>query len=169
MNRREVIGAMSVTAAAAALPWGARAEAEISPEAASLYDRTLVFDANLSPPMQENFPYPNASLDMVRGSGITAVKTSLGGIDASFEDVVGEIAIFQQAFEAYPDVFLQVRQHSDFARAKREKRMGVILSFESVSMLEDKIDRIALFRGARRARDAAQLQQGVALRHWRAG
>jgi membrane dipeptidase len=120
---------------------------EISPDAAQLYDRALVFDANLSPPMQETFPYPKASLDMVRACGITAVKTSVGGIDATFEEAAEEIAVFQQAFETYPDIFLQVREHSDFADAKRTKRMGVVLSFESVSMLEDKVDRIALFRG----------------------
>ena len=147
MNRRDVIAAMGAAATAAAMPLGARADNAVSPEAARLYDRALVFDANLGPPMQETFPYPKASLDMVRASGITAVKTSLGGIDATFEEAVGEIAIFQQAFEAYPDVFLQVRHHSDFADAKRTKRMGVILSFESVSMLEDKVERIGLFRG----------------------
>jgi len=147
VNRRDVIGALSATAASAAMPWSARADGAVSPEAAQLYDRAFVFDANLGPPIQEKFPYPKASLDLVRQSGVTAVKTSLGGIDASFEDAVGEIAVFQHAFEAYPDVFLQVRKHSDFADAKREKRMGVILSFESVSMLEDKVDRIELFRG----------------------
>jgi membrane dipeptidase len=131
----------------AAMPRGAWAGGAASPEAAQLYDRALVFDANLSPPMQQNFPYPKASLDMVRQSGITAVKTSLGGIDASFEDAVAEIGVFQRAFEAYPDVFLQVRKLADFADAKRERRMGVLLSFESVSMLEDKVDRIELFRG----------------------
>ena len=147
MNRRDVIGAMGAAAAAAAMSWSARADSAVSPEAARLYDRALVFDANLNPPLQEDFPFPKAMLDMVRQSGVTAVKTSLGGFDENFVDTVDEIAAFQRIFEEYPDVFLQVRKHSDFADAKREKRMGIVLSFEAVTMLEDKVERIELFRG----------------------
>ena len=145
MNRREMLGAMSATAAAMA--WSVRADGAVSPDAARLYDRAFVFDANLSPPLQENFPFPQAMLDMVRQSGVNAVKTSLGGFDENFEDTVAEIAAFQRIFEYYPDIFLQVRKHSDFADAKRQKRMGVILSFEAVTMLDGKVERIELFRG----------------------
>jgi membrane dipeptidase len=84
---------------------------------------------------------------MMRMSGITAMKTTLGGIDESFEDAVGEIAFVQRMIETYPDVYMQIRTHPDFARAKKEKRTGILLSFEAVSMLDGKIDRIELFRG----------------------
>jgi len=147
VNRRDVIAAMGATAAYSAMSWSARAQGAVSSEAAQLYDRSLVFDANLNPPLQDKFPFPKAMLDMVRQSGVNAAKTSLGGIDESFEDTTAEIAFLQRVFEEYPDVFLQVRRHSDFADAKRQKRMGVILSFEAVAMLEDKVDRIELFRG----------------------
>jgi membrane dipeptidase len=133
-------------AAAALSAVSARAQAPVSAEAAGLYDRALVFDANLSPPLQDKFPFPKAMLDMVRQSGVTACKTSLAGIDQNFEDTVAECGAFQRIFEEYPDVFLQVRRHADFEDAKRSKRMGMILSFESVAMLEDKVERIELFR-----------------------
>ena len=147
MNRRDVLAALTASTAVAASGRGAFADLPLRADTASLYDGAIVFDANLSPPFQEKLPLPKASLDLVRQSGVTAVKTSIGGFDNSFEDTLAEIAIVQQTFETHPDVFLQVRRHSDFAEAKHSKRMGVILSFEAVSMLEQKIDRIALFRG----------------------
>jgi membrane dipeptidase len=151
MNRRDTLAALGSVAGLAVLGGSARAAdgaspVNVSPKAARLYENALVFDANLSPPLQDKFPFPQSMLDMVRQSGVTAVKTSLGGFDNSFEDTVGEIAFFQRVFEEYPDVFMQVRRHRDFAEAKRTKRMGVVLSFEAVSPLEEKIDRIELFR-----------------------
>jgi membrane dipeptidase len=151
MNRRTLLGTMGALAATAPLARAAQTQppsdpVNVSAQAEALYRNALVFDANLNPPVQDTFPFPPAMLDMVRRSGVTACKTSLGGIDESFEDTVAEIAFFQRIFEEYPNVFLQVRRHSDFARARREGRMGVLLSFEAVSMLEDKVDRIELFR-----------------------
>lgn len=145
MNRRDFLGAVS--AAAAATATRAAAEPQISPEASALYARAIVFDANAIPPVQDKFPYPKSMLDMARNSGVTAMKTTLGGIDEKFEDTVGEIAFMQSLVEEYPDVYMQIRVAPDFERAKREKRMGILLSFEAATMLEDKLDRIELFRG----------------------
>lgn len=151
MNRRDTLAALGSVAGLALLGGSARAAdgvspVSVSPAAAALYEKALVFDANLNPPLQDTFPFPQAMIDMIRQSGVTAVKTSLGGFDNNFEDTVGAIAFFQRMFEQYPDVFLQVRRHRDFEEAKRTNRMGVLLSFEAVSMLEDKVDRIELFR-----------------------
>ena len=59
---------------------------------------------------------------------------------------LSDIATVQQVFELHPDVFMQVRRVDDFAIAKRDKRLGIILSFEGVGMLEGKVERIELFR-----------------------
>lgn len=83
---------------------------------------------------------------MVRASGVNAVKWSLGGINGDFARTVGEISAVQRLVEVHPDYFLQVRVADDLARAKREGKMGLILSFESVEMLEGKLDHIELFR-----------------------
>ncbi len=85
-------------------------------------------------------------LNLTRSSGVTAVKTSIGGINSNFPDTVEEIAWYLRAIEAHPDVFMQVRVASDFARAKREGKLGILLSFESADMFEGKVERIALFR-----------------------
>jgi len=142
-----MLAAMAAAATAGAVSLAARARDAVSPEAARLYARALVFDANLIPPVQDTFPFPPAMLDLARRSGVTAMKTTLGGIDEKFEDAVDEIAFMQRMIEKYPDVYLQVRKASDFDQAKRDRRVGILLSFEAATMLEDKLERIELFRG----------------------
>ncbi|HTT99041.1 MAG TPA: membrane dipeptidase [Rhizomicrobium sp.] len=147
MNRRDLLlsgGAFVAVAQANALA----ADGDgVSRQAHELYERAIVFDANLSPPVYGDLPLKPEDLAMMKSSGVTAMKTSLGGTDANFEDTIAEIAYFQRVVEYYPDVFLQIRQASDFARAKRENKTGIILSFESADMFEGKIERIELFRG----------------------
>jgi membrane dipeptidase len=48
--------------------------------------------------------------------------------------------------EKQPEAFLKVQSVADFDRAKREGKLGVIYSFESAAMLEDKVERIEHFR-----------------------
>jgi membrane dipeptidase len=147
MNRRDVLVSTAALALSAAAPLRAEdSDSGVSAKARALYDNAIVFDANCGPPLQDKFPFPKAMLDVVRGSGVTAVKTSLAGTDANFEDTIAEIAFYQRVFEQYPDVFLQVRQAPDFARAKREGKLGILFSFESADMFEGKIERIELFR-----------------------
>jgi membrane dipeptidase len=147
VNRRDVLLSTAALALSAATPSRAEdSDAGVSAEARALYDKAIVFDANCGPPLQEKFPFPKEMLDVVQGSGVTAVKTSLAGTDSNFEDTLSEIAFFQRVIEQYPDVFLQVREASDFARAKREKKFGILFSFESADMFEGKVERIELFR-----------------------
>jgi membrane dipeptidase len=120
--------------------------APVSPEAAALYERAIVFDANSGPPGQEEFPWPKAMLDQSRNSGVTAVKLSNGGLNSNFEDTIAELAFMQRVMDEHPGVFMQIRVASDFARAKREKKLGILASFESVEMFEGKVERIGLFR-----------------------
>ncbi len=146
MNRRDLLASAGALAASAALPALAADGDDVSPKARALYRRAMIFDANCGPPLQDKLPFPKAMLDIVRSSGVTAVKTSLAGTDANFSDTVEEIAFFQRIIEEYPDVFLQVREASDFARAKRENKFGILFSFESADMFEGKVERISLFR-----------------------
>jgi len=150
MDRRQTLqtaGAFAVVAAAR-LPAFAQGEdsLNVAPPAHELYERALVFDANMGPRIEPQFPQPKEILDAVRNCGVTAVKTSLGGTDSSFADTVEEIAFAQRVIEAHPDVFMQVREYADFTTCKREHRFGIIFSFESVEMLEGKPEHISLFR-----------------------
>ena len=146
MNRRDLLVSTGALLLAAPGTLLAADGDGVSAKARALYRRAMVFDANLGPPLQDKFPFPNEMLDMVRSSGVTAVKTSLAGFDAKFEDTIAEIAFFQRVIEEYPRVFLQVREASDFVRAKHGKKLGILFSFESADMFEGKVERIALFR-----------------------
>jgi membrane dipeptidase len=84
---------------------------------------------------------------LIRESGVTAIKATLGGATGNFEMAVEDIASAAQLMEKRSDLFLQVRTPADLDRARKEQKLGVIYSFESANMLEDKVDRIEMFRG----------------------
>jgi membrane dipeptidase len=147
MNRRDFALGVGTAALFAGVAGTANAQDQISSAARSVWRRSIVVDANLFPPVgADTFPQPQASLESARASGVSAIKASLGGFGGSFEDTLGEIAFCQRLIEAHPDVYMQIRTAADFAIAKRTRRLGIIFSFESVVCLEDKLDRIDLFR-----------------------
>ncbi len=155
MNRREFSQRLAGAAAAATLSPLAGAEAppahaapaaaNVSAPARALYHSALILDCNSSPP-EGRLPLPQADLDMVRGSGIDVVKYSIGGINDDFPTTVATIAHVQRLIEMYPAYFTQARVAGDFARAKAEGKLGIILSFESVEMLQGRIESLELFR-----------------------
>jgi membrane dipeptidase len=152
MNRRQftlTAGSVLGLAAAGAPVLAAQTESPAPTPAAAardLYRRALVLDCNLAPDLDDSFPIPKATLDIFRNSGVTVMKATIGGFDDNLESTLRDIAVYQQAIEVHPDVFMQVRTPADFAIAKRDKKLGIILSFEGVGMLEGKLERIELFR-----------------------
>ena len=123
-------------------------ELKVPAEAARLYQASFVLDCNTlasigTVPAAEREEFIKA----VRDSGVTAVKSTLGGATGTFEEAVADIAAADQLIEDRPDVFLKVRTIAELKRCKPEKRMGVIYSFEAASPLGDQLDRITLFRG----------------------
>src|SRR5205085_3038847 len=89
---------------------------------------------------------PDEIMKMIRDSGVMAVKATLGGAMGDFAGTVADVAKADQLIEKRPEFFLKVRTVADLDRARTEKKLGVIYSFESAAMLEDKIERIELFR-----------------------
>ncbi len=153
MNRREFSLIMAGATAAASTPSPLLAQrpasnmAAVSDQTAKLYRRVLVLDCNSGPPWEDGrLPLPQTDLDMVRNSGIDVVKWSIGGINADFAETVKEIAYIHQMIEIHPAYFTQVRVPTDMRRAKTEGKLGIIFSFESVDMLDGKLERIELFR-----------------------
>jgi membrane dipeptidase len=153
MDRREFSKAMGVAGLSGILPMATYAadpaeDNVVSDEARHLYQRALILDCNLTPTGDDELKLPmsQVALDRVRDSGVVVIKWSLGGIDSGFADTLAEIASVERLLEIHPAYFTQVRLPEDLARAKREGRLGVILSFESVEMLEGRLDRLELFR-----------------------
>jgi membrane dipeptidase len=153
MNRREFAqlfaGAAAVRAVREAVSAAAPASdkpSAVSDAARRLYASALVLDCNSAPPPAEHLPLPQADLDLVRASGIDVIKLSLGGINSDFPHTVTSIAQVQQLIERHPDYFTAVRNAADMARAKRERKLGIILSFESVEMLGSQLTAFEVFR-----------------------
>ncbi len=153
MDRREFSCLMAGAAVSALVPESRMSQqppatvSGVSVSAAALYRRALVFDCNCLPPYEDGrLPLPQADLDLVRDSGISVIKSTVGGINADFTEAVRQIAYTQRMIELQPDYFMQVRVSADFERARRERKLGIILSFETVDMLEGKLDRFELFR-----------------------
>ena len=123
-------------------------EQKVSAEATKLYQTSYVLDCNTlasigAVPAKEREDLVKA----VRESGVTAIKSTLGGATGTFEEAVADIAAADQLIEDRPDAFVKVRTVAELKHCKDEKRMGVIYSFEAASPLGDKLDRITLFRG----------------------
>ena len=154
MNRRQFAGFVGGAALLGALrPAASPAAAaagdviEVSEAAHSLYTRALILDCNSSPPLPERLPMSQSDLDLVRGSGIDVIKLSLGGIKDDFVHTVAEIGQVQQLIEVHPDYFTQVRTAAGMARAQREHKLGIILSFESAEMFGGQLSSLEVFRG----------------------
>ncbi|HEX6614352.1 MAG TPA: membrane dipeptidase [Rhodanobacteraceae bacterium] len=113
--------------------------------ASELYRNAFVLDCNTLASIGSEFDDP-AAFQALRDSGVSALKSTLGGANGTFEEAVADIAAAQKLIEQHPDLFIQVKAHADLERAKPENKVAVIFSFEAASMLEDKLERIDLFR-----------------------
>jgi membrane dipeptidase len=133
---------------AATVPGAAAAKAEAASSAARLYDAAFVFDANTlaSIGMLQSGPDAANDLRAIRDSGLTALKSTMGGNAGTFEETVADIAAAQSLVERHPELFLKVARPTDLDRARPEGRIALVLSFEAASMLEGKLERIDLFR-----------------------
>jgi membrane dipeptidase len=151
MTRREFTrsfgGAAAVVALTPMLGWAD--ESKVSADAAKLYRDSFILDGNALAGIGGLLGRPNFDdiAKLIRESGVTVLKATLGGATGNFEMAVADIAAAQQLMEKRADLFLNVRTPADFDRARKEQKLGVIYSFESANMLEDKIDRIEMFRG----------------------
>jgi membrane dipeptidase len=146
MDRRDFVIGAGALAAISAASASAQSDA-ISNRARSLYRRATVLDCNLGPYIPSlDFPLPQDAIAIARNTGVSAIKTSMGGFNAPFEETLAEVSLYLRLIEAHPESFMQIRRASDFAVAKRERKLGIIFSFESAACLEENIDRIDLFR-----------------------
>jgi membrane dipeptidase len=134
-------------ASAVAAPSSGASIPAVSPAAATLYSDAFVLDANTLASVGFTLGMDaTKDLQAIRDSGLTAFKSTLGGAGADFEQTVADIAAVQALIDKHPDLFIKVVRAQDLDRAKPEQKIAIIQSFESVAMLDGKIDRIALFR-----------------------
>jgi membrane dipeptidase len=152
MTRREFtrsLGSAAVVVALSPMLGEAAEENKVSADAAKLYRDSFILDGNALASIGYLLGRPNQDevTKLIRESGVTALKATLGGAIGNFEATVEDITAAEQLMEKRADLFLRVRTAADLERARKEQKLGVIYSFESAAMLEDKIDRIEIFRG----------------------
>jgi membrane dipeptidase len=118
-----------------------------SSTAAALYGKAFVLDANtLSSVGQTPQAEQQDLLKAIRSSGVTVVKCTLGGANGTYEETLADLGALEQLVEVWPDDLMTIRTAADMNLAKQNRKLGFIYSFEAVSMLEGKLDRIELFR-----------------------
>jgi membrane dipeptidase len=143
ITRREFATALTaVPLAAAVAPAGTRQDAS-----GNLYERSIVIDA-LANPGSMNVSWPprgplsQKQRDAIAASGITAINVT---VSADFEGSVGNIALWQGEADRYPSLLAIVRRHTDIAKAKKDKTLGLILGFQNTDMLERDLSRLDMF------------------------
>jgi membrane dipeptidase len=151
ISRREFTqslgGAVALAVLRPRLLWAAD-PARVSATAGAVYRSAYVLDCNTLSSIGQVFSGDGLEqmVKALRESGVSAVKSTLGGANGSFEQTLTDIAAAERLLESRPDLFLKVRAAADFASAQRQRKLGVIYSFEAASPLADKVERIELFR-----------------------
>ena len=113
--------------------------------------RRYVINANMVIPGDSDLPFDATRKGDIRRTGLTAIKQSIGGSQGTYEQIHEILDIYETVFSANADVFMPVRRSSELQLAYDEKRVGIIHSFETATMLQGKVERIAEFakRGVR--------------------
>ncbi len=145
ITRRSLINAGLGRASLAAIPaWATRAPGNDA--ARRLIARSIVIDGNLAVPLDPSGPLDHATAAQVRASGLTAAKLTLGGSgNESMAGTLASIAETDRGITANRDLFMKIASAKDFLTAKRDRRLGIIYSFEAGEMLEGRVENIDRF------------------------
>src|SRR5262245_60626901 len=125
ITRREFAKSLGGVAVVAAVGPVLADEPQVPSAAAKLYRKAFVLDCNTIASIGQQVDSP-ATMKIVRESGISALKSTLGGANGSFEDAVADIAAAERLIDTAPELFLKVRTAADFDRARDEHKVAVI-------------------------------------------
>lgn len=144
-SRRHFLAVGAALLAAPLLPGFAFAAPTNAQKAAKLYRKAIVIDGNLVPPLDSEGPLPPADAALVKGSGLTAIKATLGGSKSTYAQAEEMITGYDAGIVKSADLYRRIDTIADIHAAKREGKVGVIFSFESADMFEGKVDNIDHF------------------------
>jgi membrane dipeptidase len=82
--------------------------------------------------------------DMQRG-GVTAANCT-SAVWEGFRDAMDNIAEWKGWFDAYDDILVQVHTTADIERAKRDGKVGIVLGWQNITPIEDRIDFLPVFK-----------------------
>lgn len=144
-NRRAFLAASAAAGLSPGIVHAAQAGSTTDDAIARLYRNAMVIDGNLVGPFDDAAPLDRATANEVLSSGLTAFKMTIGGSTASFEAVNTDIKAFDKAIALSPDVYMKITTGADLPAAKRNRRVGVIYSFEDAGMLDGKPENVDHF------------------------
>lgn len=146
MNRRQLL---ALSAAAVAAPaFAAPTLASRDPLAGVTVINALggLNDPNLPEPPRAAVT-PRILAD-ARASGTTAVNVTIGyvaGPMEPFQHSVAEVAQWDRLIREHPADLIKVLSVADIARARAEKKIGVILGFQNAAMMGEDATRVDIF------------------------
>lgn len=82
--------------------------------------------------------------ERMQGAGVTAANCTIC-IWENFQETLANVARFNGFFRDHTDLIRPVTGVDDIRAAKREGRTGVILGWQNISGIEDRIERLELF------------------------
>jgi membrane dipeptidase len=103
-------------------------------------------------PGREDGSFDALDLGDARETGLSAVVLTLAPrgfprfTNEAFEHIQQEVTYWDNQLKAHPDTFTLITSGADFARAKRERKAGVIYGFQDSSPIGEDLDRIDMFR-----------------------
>lgn len=144
-TRRRLLGTAGL-ASVASTPWlGGVGAQSFAARARDIHRKAVVINGNLVPGFDEAPPLDSDFRALIQGSGITAIKATLGGPGRNFAETMDELAAYERGIEVAAEIYRRIGSVEEIREAKRAKKMGIIYSFESVEMLEGSLERIAFF------------------------
>jgi membrane dipeptidase len=94
--------------------------------------------------LSEPGAFTQEDFDQYRRSGITVI--SLGRGSGLYDNALKYVAEFNGFVAAYPDWLLRIGRADDFARAKRDGKLGILISFQDSQHFRT-LDDVDLFYG----------------------
>jgi membrane dipeptidase len=144
VDRRTMMAGMA--AMLAATPSLARNRAG----AAGWYDRAIVIDAlgGIGDPYgpDDQIRYGDRGWTETVETGVTVVRDTVmpvGNVADPWSDYQKDLAVKRNILAANPERLLLVRSAADILKAKRERRLGVLLGTQDTSMVGSELDRLA--------------------------
>lgn len=125
--------AIALTAAAIAAPTAVAAQS--ANRLARLYDNALVIDA-----LSFAHKWDDDEWAAVQQSGYSGIVTSLNRRD--LQTAIDELLDWQKRVEEFPERYLIALNAKDFTRAKREKKLAVMMNFQNSTMLDGDVDNV---------------------------
>lgn len=153
IDRRTFIGAAGLAAlAAASNPVFAAAAA---PPRWKPYRDTLAIDALGGTELfyiKADDPGVPQAVQALRECGLSGIMASVAPqgrfwyTDQAYAETKQRVEDWKAVIARHPDVMMLVRDAADLKRAQRERRVGIIFTFQGTEPLGEDVDRIAQFR-----------------------